>query len=220
MSTIQKAIELAQKTGEMKAKVFCTPPLSKVKKRKGLIRMRVQAGKATSGPPIGPMFGAVALKSIDFVKQFNAATEHVKDDLPLRAKAIFYDDRSYDVHIMPPQASRMVQRAAQARYLGYNGSCFVGYVTPQMLYHVAELTSLDHSPEGILKYTRVLAAGCRIWGIRVVDHDTPTMRFKEEAQVEKQDELWVFESPSGEKPSAEEQDGDSGEKPDEKPKNK
>jgi hypothetical protein len=46
------------------------------KKVQALIKLQIQAGAATPAPPVGPALGQHGVNIMDFVKQYNAATEN------------------------------------------------------------------------------------------------------------------------------------------------
>ena len=50
------------------------PP--KKKKITGFIKLQIQAGAATPAPPVGPALGQHGVNIMEFVKAYNAATEH------------------------------------------------------------------------------------------------------------------------------------------------
>jgi hypothetical protein len=107
----------------------------------------------------------------------------------------FYDDRSYDTFIMPPQLSNLVRAATQVNYLSGNYSIYVGYITPQMLYHIAEIVRPADHYYNLVEWCRLLANSCDRMRIKVVDIDTKLEVFKEESApaVIVQDTTWKLE---------------------------
>jgi len=51
------------------------------KKVQALIKLQIQAGAATPAPPVGPALGQHGVNIMDFVKQYNAATEKQKGEI-------------------------------------------------------------------------------------------------------------------------------------------
>ena len=45
------------------------------KKLSAVIKLQIQAGAATPAPPVGPALGQHGVNIMEFVKQYNAATE-------------------------------------------------------------------------------------------------------------------------------------------------
>ena len=53
------------------------------KKITGYIKLQVPAGKANPSPPIGPALGQRGLNIMQFVKEFNAATQGMEPGMPV-----------------------------------------------------------------------------------------------------------------------------------------
>jgi len=51
------------------------------KKVAKIIRLQIQAGKATPAPPIGPALGAAGINIMAFCKEFNAKTQDQAGDV-------------------------------------------------------------------------------------------------------------------------------------------
>jgi ribosomal protein L11 len=51
-----------------------------------MVRMRVPAGKATAGPPVGPTLGQAGVNLMEFTKLFNARTAKYTEGLELPVK--------------------------------------------------------------------------------------------------------------------------------------
>ena len=55
------------------------PP--KKKKITGFIKLQINAGAATPAPPVGPALGQHGVNIMEFVKAYNAATEHQRGNV-------------------------------------------------------------------------------------------------------------------------------------------
>ena len=51
------------------------------KKITAMIKLQIQAGAATPAPPVGPALGQHGVNIMEFVKQYNAATESQKGQI-------------------------------------------------------------------------------------------------------------------------------------------
>ena len=61
------------------------PP--KAKKIAAVIKLQIQAGAATPAPPVGPALGQHGVNIMEFVKQYNAATESQRGNVvPSRSR--------------------------------------------------------------------------------------------------------------------------------------
>ena len=52
------------------------------KKIAAIVKIQIPAGKATPAPPVGTALGPHGVQIMDFVKQYNAATEAQADPWP------------------------------------------------------------------------------------------------------------------------------------------
>jgi hypothetical protein len=53
------------------------------KKIVGYIKLQIPAGKANPSPPVGPALGQRGLNIMQFVKEFNAATQGMEPGMPV-----------------------------------------------------------------------------------------------------------------------------------------
>ena len=81
------------------------------KKVQALIKLQIQAGAATPAPPVGPALGQHGVNIMDFVKQYNAATEKQKGEI-VPVEITVYEDRSFTFITKTPPASRLLLKAA------------------------------------------------------------------------------------------------------------
>ena len=85
------------------------PPKSK--KVSGFINLQIQAGAATPAPPVGPALGQHGVNIMEFVKAYNAATEHQRGSI-IPVVITVYEDRSFTFITKTPPAAKMILKAA------------------------------------------------------------------------------------------------------------
>ena len=85
------------------------PP--KKKKITGQIKLQIEAGKANPAPPVGPALGQHGVNIMEFVKQYNAATESQAGNV-VPVEITVYDDRSFTFITKTPPAARLILKAA------------------------------------------------------------------------------------------------------------
>ena len=85
------------------------PPKSK--KVSGFINLQIQAGAATPAPPVGPALGQHGVNIMEFVKAYNAATEHQRGSI-IPVVITVYEDRTFDFITKTPPASELIKKAA------------------------------------------------------------------------------------------------------------
>ena len=61
----------------------------------GLIKLQIEAGKATPAPPVGPALGQHGVNIMGFVKEYNEKTASQAGSI-VPVEITVYEDRSYD----------------------------------------------------------------------------------------------------------------------------
>lgn len=73
------------------------------------VKVLVPGGKATPGPPLGPVIGPLGLNVKQVVDKINEATKEF-DGLSVPVKLIVHDDRSFDIEVGVPPTSALIKR--------------------------------------------------------------------------------------------------------------
>ena len=77
----------------------------------GLIKLQIEAGKATPAPPVGPALGQHGVNIMGFVKEYNEKTATQAGSI-VPVEITVYEDRSFDFIIKSPPASDLLRKAA------------------------------------------------------------------------------------------------------------
>ena len=64
------------------------------KKVKAIIKLQIQAGKATPAPPVGPALGQHGINIMAFCKEYNERTASQEGSI-IPAEITVYEDRSF-----------------------------------------------------------------------------------------------------------------------------
>ena len=83
------------------------------KKIVGYIKLQIPAGKANPSPPVGPALGQRGLNIMQFVKEFNAATQQMEPGTPTPVVITAFSDRSFAFVTKTPPNSYFLLRAAK-----------------------------------------------------------------------------------------------------------
>ena len=137
------------------------------KKVQALIKLQIQAGAATPAPPVGPALGQHGVNIMDFVKQYNAATEKQKGEI-VPVEITVYEDRSFTFITKTPPASRLLLKAAGLE----KGSAVphkdkVGSVTWKQCEDIATLKKDDLNANDVKAGAKIIAGTARSMGIIV-----------------------------------------------------
>ena len=81
------------------------------KKVTALIKLQVNAGKATPAPPIGPALGQHGINIPGFCKEFNARTAN-QVGLVIPVVITVYQDRTFTFITKTPPAAVLIKKAA------------------------------------------------------------------------------------------------------------
>ncbi|MDO8516128.1 MAG: 50S ribosomal protein L11, partial [bacterium] len=81
------------------------------KKVKTILKLQIEATKATPAPPIGTALGPQGVNIQDFCKQFNDATREMIGDI-VPAEITVFEDRSFTFRLKTPPASALLRKAA------------------------------------------------------------------------------------------------------------
>jgi large subunit ribosomal protein L11 len=81
------------------------------KKVAAIVRIQIPAGKATPAPPVGTALGPHGIGIMDFVKQYNAATEsQVGTIIPVEITV--FEDRSFTFVLKTPPTPVLLRQKA------------------------------------------------------------------------------------------------------------
>ena len=81
------------------------------KKVRAIIKLHIEAGKATPAPPVGPALGQHGVNIMEFCKAFNAKTQDMERGLPIPVKITVYADRSFTFIMKTPPAAVLILKA-------------------------------------------------------------------------------------------------------------
>lgn len=119
---------------------------SKVKPKEvsAMIRLVVNAGQAKPAPPVGPALGQHRLNLMAFCKDFNARTQHIKQDVPMSVLITAYKDFTFDFKVKSPSVSYFLKKAAGLQKGGGRpGHDRAGIVRLQHVYEIAKIKQSD-----------------------------------------------------------------------------
>jgi large subunit ribosomal protein L11 len=110
---------------------------------KAVVKIQIPAGKATPAPPVGTALGPHGIQIMEFVKQYNAATEaQVGTIIPV--DITIYEDRTFTFVLKTPPTSVLLrQKAGLAKASKNPGKEIAGKVSEQDIEEVAKIKLPD-----------------------------------------------------------------------------
>ncbi|MCL4448131.1 MAG: 50S ribosomal protein L11 [Actinobacteria bacterium] len=143
--------------------------MAKKKKVRAIVKMQLSAGEATPAPPVGTALGPHGVQTVEFCKQYNAATENKRGTV-IPVEITVYEDRSFTFILKTPPATVLIKQAARLdKGSSTPGRVSAGTVTRKQLEEVAKLKLSDLNTADIESAVRQVEGTARSMGIMVVD---------------------------------------------------
>ena len=138
------------------------------KKVQAVVKLQIQAGKATPAPPVGTALGPHGVNIMDFCKNFNAKT--AKDDgLIIPVLVTVYADRSYTFITKTPPASVLLKKVANlAKGSAEPNKNKVGTVTVKQVEDIARQKMPDLNCTDLAAAVKTVRGTARSMGIDVI----------------------------------------------------
>ncbi len=139
------------------------------KKLQALVKLQLQAGKATPGPPVGSSLGPHGINIPGFTKEFNEKTKH-QDGLIIPVVISIYADRSFTFELKTPPAAVLIKKALGLE----SGSAKpnkdkVGKITKKQIEEIAILKKPDLTAASLETAMSMIEGTARSMGVVVVD---------------------------------------------------
>ena len=137
------------------------------KKVSTIIKLQIEAGKATPAPPVGPALGQYGVNIMAFVKEYNERTSSQAGTIVPVVLTIF-EDRSFSFEVKTPPASALLKRAAEIeKGSGSPRVEKVGTVPASKVREIAEQKMRDLNAADIEGAIRIVEGTARSMGIEV-----------------------------------------------------
>src|SRR6202048_2835121 len=130
-----------------------------------IVKIQLPAGKPTPAPPVGTALGPHGVQTMEFCKQYNAATEDRAGQI-IPAEITIYEDRSFTFVLKtPPTPVLLRQAAAVDKGAAAPGRESVGTVTDAQLAEIARIKMPDLNANDIDAAKAQVAGTARSMGI-------------------------------------------------------
>ncbi|MDR3240338.1 MAG: 50S ribosomal protein L11 [Clostridiales bacterium] len=137
------------------------------KKVSGIVKLQINAGKATPAPPVGPALGQHGVNIMGFCKEFNERTQS-QAGYVIPVVITIYQDKSFTFITKTPPAAVLLKKACNVE----SGSAApnqtkIATITPDELKKIAETKMSDLNAASVEAAMRVIAGTARSMGIVV-----------------------------------------------------
>ncbi|OGN28703.1 MAG: 50S ribosomal protein L11 [Candidatus Yanofskybacteria bacterium RIFCSPLOWO2_01_FULL_49_25] len=137
------------------------------KKIKTIIKLQLEAAKATPAPPVGTALGPHGLNIADFVKKFNDATKEKAGEI-VPIEITVYEDRSFEFIMKTPPAAFLIRKAAGVdKGSAEPNKKKVGKITKDQARTIAETKMVDLNANDLDQATKIIEGTARSMGIEV-----------------------------------------------------
>jgi large subunit ribosomal protein L11 len=139
------------------------------KKVRAIVKLQIEAGKATTGPPVGPSLAPHGISLMELIKAYNAATaSQVGTIVPV--EVTIYEDRSFTFELKTPPASQLLKKAAGLeKGSAEPGRVPAATVTRDQIREIAQIKLRDLNTDDLQAAMKIIEGTARSMGIRVAE---------------------------------------------------
>jgi large subunit ribosomal protein L11 len=139
------------------------------KKIRAVLKLELQAGRATPAPPVGTALGPHGINIMEFTKAYNERTQAQAGDV-VPAEITIFEDRSFTFILKTPPTVNLLKRAAGIE----KGSPKpnrdkVGRVTRQQLRTIVETKQKDLNSFQYESALKMIEGTARSMGLEIVE---------------------------------------------------
>lgn len=139
------------------------------KKVKAIIKLHIQAGKATPAPPVSPAIAPHGVNIAEFCQKFNDMTRD-KGNFKIPVEITVYEDRTYSMITKQPPAPQLIKAAiGLEKGSGTPNTKKVGKITRDQLKEILKQKLPDMNTKNIGQAVRTLEGTAKSLGIDVID---------------------------------------------------
>jgi large subunit ribosomal protein L11 len=132
-----------------------------------IVKIQLPAGAATPAPPVGTALGPHGVQTMEFCKQYNAATENQRGTI-VPVEITIYEDRSFSFVLKTPPTTVLIREAAGLEK-GSNlaGRETAGSITDDQVAEIAAKKMPDLNANDLEAAKRQVAGTARSMGVTV-----------------------------------------------------
>jgi len=137
------------------------------KKITAVVKLQINAGKATPAPPVGTALGQHGVNIMEFCRQYNEATQAQMGSV-IPVQLTIYEDRSFTFVTKQPPAAELIKRAAGVeKGSGEPHRVKVAKLTQDQVRQIAEQKMVDLNANDVDMAMRIIAGTARSMGVEV-----------------------------------------------------
>ena len=137
------------------------------KKIKAVVKVQIQAGKATAAPPVGTALGPHGINMGQFIKEYNERTASLAGTV-VPAVVTIFEDRSYTFVTKSPPAADLIRREAGIeKGSGKPNKEKVGKISRAQVRKIAETKMADLNATSVEGAMKMVEGTARSMGVEV-----------------------------------------------------
>ena len=137
------------------------------KKVAAIVKIQIEAGKASPAPPVGTALGPHGIAIMDFVKAYNARTE-AQAGTVVPTEITIYEDRTFEFILKTPPAPVLIRKALGLDKAANNpGSETVGTISDAQIEEIAKIKMPDLNANDLEAAKQQIRGTARSMGIAV-----------------------------------------------------
>ena len=137
------------------------------KKVRAIVKLQIQAGKATPAPPVGPALGQHGVNIMGFVKEYNERTA-AQAGLVIPVEITVFEDRSFNFVLKTPPASDLIKKALNVDKGSQTpGRAKAGNISRAKLREIAEIKMKDLNATSVEGAEKIIEGTARSMGVGV-----------------------------------------------------
>jgi large subunit ribosomal protein L11 len=132
-----------------------------------VVKIQLEAGSATPAPPVGTALGPHGVQTMEFCKQYNAATESMRGSV-IPVDITIYEDRTFSFVLKTSPTPVLLRTAAGlAKGAATAGREQAGTITEAQLAEIATTKLKDLNTNDLEAAKKQVAGTARSMGIKV-----------------------------------------------------
>lgn len=131
------------------------------------LKMKIPAGKASAGPPVGSTLGQYGVNMMDFVNPFNEQTREMKGTVT--AHITIFEDRTMDFRVVAQPTDDLIREklGIQKGSGKPNSEKLDKKLTDAQLTEIAEIKANDMNTDRIDSVKKMVAGTARSMGVEI-----------------------------------------------------
>lgn len=132
-----------------------------------VIKLQIEAGKATPAPPVGPALGSSGVNIMQFVKEFNDRTAN-QPGMIIPVVITVYKDKTFEFVTKVPPVAVLIKKAIKIeKGSGKPNKEKVAKITEEQVRQIAEQKMEDLNAASVEAAMRMVAGTARSMGVVV-----------------------------------------------------